>query len=182
MGKTVSMVEYMLHLQDCYPKAKCITNFGYKYEDCFLEDWRMLTDYKNDVKGVIVGMDELQNWFGSNASRNFPPEMLSIITQNRKNRRIILGTAQNFYLLAKAIRSQATEVRDCMTILHCFTIVRCKAPVLNDKGDVVEWKSRGFYCFTHTDRIRNAYDTYAVIDSLTKSGFLPRDVPTTESE
>lgn len=78
----------------------------------------MLIDYKNDKQGVIVGMDELQNWFSSNDSKNFPPEMLGIITQNRKNRRIILGTSQNFYLLAKAIRSQATEVRRCTTLFR----------------------------------------------------------------
>ena len=45
---------------------------------------------KNGINGVIVVMDELQNWFSSNDSKNFPPEMLSVITQNRKNRRMVL--------------------------------------------------------------------------------------------
>lgn len=170
-GKTISMVEYMLHLQQSYPKCKVITNLGYAYEDDTLRHWRQLTDYKNDVKGVVVGMDELQNWFGSNQSRNFPPEMLSVVTQNRKNRRVILGTAQNFYLLAKAIRSQTTEVRECMTLCGCLTIVSRKEPILDDKGDVKEWKRRGFYFFVHNKEIRDAYDTYKVIDSLVDSGF-----------
>ena len=117
-GKTISMIEYCLRMQEEYPKAKCITNLGYQYENDKLKDWRMLSDYKNGIYGVIVVMDELQNWFSSNDSKNFPPEMLSVITQNRKNRRIILGTSQNFYLLAKAIRSQATEVRRCATLLR----------------------------------------------------------------
>ena len=85
-------------------------------------------------------MDELQNWFSSNDSKNFPPEMLGVITQNRKNRRIILGTSQNFYLLAKAIRSQATEVRRCSTFLGCLTIVRRAEPILDSEGNVAEWK------------------------------------------
>lgn len=173
-GKTVSMVEYMRHLQDCYPMARCITNLGYTFQDDALTDWRQLIDYKNGVKGVIVGMDELQNWFGSNQSKNFPPEMLSVITQNRKNRRVILGTAQNFYLLAKAIRSQTTEVRECVTLAGCFTFVVRKEPYLDDKGDVKEWKYRGFYFFVHTPRIRNSYDTYKVIESLAESGFKDR--------
>lgn len=80
----------------------------------------MLMSYKNGIQGVIVSIDELQNWFSSNDSKNFPPEMLEVITQNRKNRRIILGTSQNFYLLAKAIRSQATEVRRCSTLFRLF--------------------------------------------------------------
>lgn len=173
-GKTVAMAEYILHLQACYPKSKCITNFAFKHQDDELCHWKQLIHYKNAQKGVIVGMDELQNWFSSNQSKNFPPEMLSVITQNRKNRRIILGTSQNFYLLAKAIRSQATEVRECMTIAGCFTFVRCREPILDDKGDVKEWKNRGWYWFTHTPKIRNSYDTYRVIESLSESGFVEK--------
>lgn len=170
-GKTVSMVEYMRHLQDTYPLCKCITNLAYTYQDDALYHWSQLIEYKNGVKGVIVGMDELQNWFGSNQSKNFPPEMLSVITQNRKNRRLILGTAQNFYLLAKAIRSQTTEVRECVTLAGSLTFVVRKEPILDDKGDVKEWKHRGFYWFVHTPRIRDSYDTYKTIESLASSGF-----------
>lgn len=117
-GKTMSMVEFIMRMQEEYPLAKTTTNFGLISQNKELKDWKMLIDYKNDKQGVIVGMDELQNWFSSNDSKNFPPEMLGIITQNRKNRRIILGTSQNFYLLAKAIRSQATEVRRCTTLFR----------------------------------------------------------------
>ena len=117
-GKTMSMVEFIMRMQEEYPLAKTATNFGLISQNKELKDWKMLIDYKNDKQGVIVGMDELQNWFSSNDSKNFPPEMLGIITQNRKNRRIILGTSQNFYLLAKAIRSQATEVRRCSTLFR----------------------------------------------------------------
>ena len=117
-GKTMSMVEFAMRMKEEYPLSKLTTNFGLKDQDKELKDWRMLMDYKNGIQGVIVGMDELQNWFSSNDSKNFPPEMLGVITQNRKNRRIILGTSQNFYLLAKAIRSQATEVRRCTTLLR----------------------------------------------------------------
>ena len=117
-GKTMSMVEFIMRMQEEYPLAKTTTNFGLKSQNKELKDWKMLIDYKNSKQGVIVGMDELQNWFSSNDSKNFPPEMLGIITQNRKNRRIILGTSQNFYLLAKAIRSQATEVRRCSTLFR----------------------------------------------------------------
>lgn len=181
-GKTIAMAEYILHLQACYPMSKCITNFDFKYQNDTLDHWKQLIDYKNSYKGVIVGMDELQNWFSSNQSKNFPPEMLSVITQNRKNRRVILGTSQNFYLLAKAIRTQATEVRECMTLAGCFTIVRRREPVLDDKGDVVEWKNRGFYWFTHTSKIRNSYDTYKVIENLSNAGFVDRIAPSIFSE
>ena len=170
-GKTISMIQFARTMQEEYPKSKCIDNLGYKGSNDNLKDWRMLMNYKNGHQGVIVIMDELQNWFSSNDSKNFPPEMLGVITQNRKNRRIILGTSQNFYLLAKAIRSQATEVRRCTTLLGCLTIVRRFEPILDSEGIVQEWKKRGMYFFVHDQELRKSYDTYKVIENLSKSGF-----------
>lgn len=170
-GKTISMVEFITRINKEFPLSKVTTNFGLISEDKKLKDWRMLTDYKNGIYGVIVGLDELQNWFSSNDSKNFPPEMLSVITQNRKNRRIIVGTSQNFYLLAKAIRSQATEVRRCSTLFGCLTIVRRFVPILDSDGNVIEFKNRGSYFFVHNKNLRNSYDTYKVIENLSKSGF-----------
>lgn len=175
-GKTIGMVEFAMRMQKERPLAKCITNLSYTHEDDELKTWRKLMDYKNGIYGVIVIMDELQNWFSSNDSKNFPPEMLSVITQNRKNRRIILGTSQNFYLLAKAIRSQATEVRRCTTLLGCLTIVRRFEPILDSEGNVMEWKKRGMYFFVHNKELRESYDTYKVIENLRKSGFKEQQV------
>lgn len=170
-GKTISMIEFARRMQQEFPKAKCITNLGYTHEDIELKDWRMLLNYKNGIQGVIVCIDELQNWFSSNDSKNFPPEMLEVITQNRKNRRILLGTSQNFYLLAKAIRSQATEVRRCTTFLGALTLVRRFEPILDSEGKVVEWKKRGWYFFVHDKELRESYDTYKVINRLSEVGF-----------
>lgn len=170
-GKTISMVRYMKDMQYEFPDALCTTNLAYTDENKPLKTWTMLIDYKNGYKGVIVAMDELQNWFSSNDSKNFPPEMLSLITQNRKNRRIILGTSQNFYLLAKAIRSQATEVRRCATYFGCLTVVRRLEPILDSEGNVVEWKKRGIYCFVHDKELRDSYNTWKVIENLRNSGF-----------
>lgn len=174
-GKTIGMIEYARRMQLEYPMAKCISNIKYKYQDEKLSHWKKLVNYKNGKQGVIAIMDETQNWFSSNQSKNFPPEMLSVITQNRKNRRIILGTAQSFYLLAKAIRSQATEVRDCVTLAGVITIVRRREPFLDSDGNVKEWKNRGMYFFVHDKFLRESYDTYAVVENLAQSGFQDKD-------
>ena len=171
MGKTVSMFQYVQSLQYQYPKCKVLSNTPYIYQDGALNHWRQLIEYKNGKNGVVVVMDELQNWFSSNQSRNFPPEMLSVITQNRKNRRLILGTSQNFYLLAKPIRSQATEVRNCITLGGVLTIVLKREPVLDSEGDVKEMKHRGMYFFVHTKKLRDSYNTWATVESLSRSGF-----------
>lgn len=179
-GKTSGMVQYTSELQKSYPRCKVTTNLAYTNEDHILKDWRDLITYKNGIYGVVVCLDELQNWFGSNLSRNFPPEMLQVITQNRKNRRVLLGTAQNFYLLAKPIRSQCTEVRQCLTLLGCLTIVRRRQPIINSDGDVEKWKHKGFYYFVHSKELRESYDTYKVIEALGEAGF--KEVNTVEKQ
>lgn len=170
-GKTSALMQYAIDMLDTYPKAKCLSNTAFEYQDAKLVHWKQLIDFKNEHKGVIVIMDELQNWFGSNQSRNFPPEMLSVITQNRKNRRVILGTAQNFYLLAKAIRSQCTEIRQCTTFGGVLTVVVRREPICDESGEVKELKFRGMYFFVHSERLRKSYDTWSVVDSLSKDGF-----------
>jgi hypothetical protein len=170
-GKSVSMVKYVRDLQDRYPKVKTITNMSFAFEDMKLNHWKQSISYKNEKFGVIAVLDELQNWFGSNQSRNFPPEMLSVITQNRKNRRVILGTAQNFYMLAKNIRTQTTEVREPLTLLGCLTLVRRRKPIVDENGDVKEWKNLGFYFFVHSEELRECYDTWKTVEALAESGF-----------
>lgn len=170
-GKTISAIQCARQMQKEYSRAKCITNLNYRYEDNELNHWSKLIDYKNGIFGVIAVLDETQNWFSSNQSKNFPPEMLQVITQNRKNRRVILGTAQNFYLLAKAIRSQTTEVRRCTTFFGCLTLVRKFEPILDSEGNVQEFKKRGWYFYVHDKDLRESYDTYHVINSLKESGF-----------
>lgn len=170
-GKTIALVEFMMRMQKEYPEAKIMTNFGYLKQNTELVHWKQLLDYKNGFKGVIVGIDELQNWFSSNESANFPVEMLEVVTQNRKNRRVILGTSQVFTRLAKPIREQATLIYEPITLLGCLTIVRVKKPILDAVGNIIEKKSRGWYFFVHTDELREAYDTYKVIERLSKSGF-----------
>lgn len=170
-GKTISAIQFARQMQREYSKSKVITNLNYKFQNDELNHWSKLIHYKNGIYGVIAVLDETQNWFSSNQSKNFPPEMLQVVTQNRKNRRIILGTAQNFYLLAKAIRSQTTEVRRCATFFGCLTLVRRFEPILDSEGNVQEFKKRGFYFYVHDEELRNSYDTYHVIESLSNSGF-----------
>lgn len=172
-GKTVALVEQTLRYQREYPKCKVIGNLDFKYQDDVLDDWTKLIDYKNGIQGVVAQIDETQNWFSSNQSKDFPPQMLEVITQNRKNRRVILGTAQSFNRLAKPIREQTTEVRECHTFAGCITFVICKEPILNYEGDVEKLKYRGMYFFVHNKELRESYDTYRVVESLRASGFAP---------
>lgn len=177
-GKTSSMVNELDIIRKKHPYAEILSNFDYKYQNEELVHWKQLLDYENSTDsqaGVVCAIDELQNWFNSKDSKNFDPQMLSIITQNRKNRRLILGTAQQFYMLAKDIRTQCTEVRHCTTFLGCLTIVHKRQPVVDSSGDVVEWKNKGFYFWVHNKETRENYDTWKCIKRLESKGFERRE-------
>lgn len=177
-GKTIGCVEMMLRLQKQFPKSKTITNFALVSEDDELVKWQQLLEYTNGKQGVIVGIDEIQNWFMSGKNQ-LPVEMLEVVTQNRKNRRVICCTAQVFTRVNKGLREQVRFVYQPHTFLGCFTVVIRRKPVFDSEGNVIDLKYRGMYCFTHTDEIRNAYDTYKVIHTLAKEGFkdpLPQTV------
>lgn len=169
-GKTIALVEFMMRMQQEYPKAKCITNLGYRYENMPLKQWQQLLTYSNGYKGVIVGIDEIQNWFAS-GKNTLPESMLEVVTQNRKNRRIIVATSQVFTRMAKGLREQCTLIYEPVTFLGCITWVRIRKPVLDSDGNVIDKKHRGSYFFVHTQELREAYDTYKVIHTLAKEGF-----------
>lgn len=169
-GKTMACTEMMMKLQKQYPKSKVISNFALSTEDDELDDWHKLIDYTNGHKGVIVGIDEIQNWFMSGTNK-LPEGMLEIATQNRKNNRILCCTAQVFTRVNKGLREQVNIIYNPHTFLGCFTIVIMRKPQFDDEGNVIQMKYRGIYAFVHTDELRNAYDTYKVIHTLSKTGF-----------
>ena len=175
-GKTISLVQYALTLKRMYPNCKIVSNTALTFEDKSLSHWKDLTQFNNGLSGVVVNIDECQNWFNSKQSKDFPPEMLAVVTQNRKNRRIILMTAQQFYMLAKDIRTQATEIRSAFTILGCLTFVVRRKPYFDSEGTPIKYKFLGIYFFVQSDELRAMYDTYAVIENLNKSGFKPEEV------
>lgn len=178
-GKSIALAEFTRRMKKEYPSSKIIGNMDYKGQDAELNTWEPLLTYNNGYKGVIVQIDELQNWFSSNQSRNLPPEMLEVVTQNRKNRRIIIGTSQVFCRVSKALREQVSEVRNCITLCGCLTIVIRYKPIIDCDGNVQKMKYRGMYFFVHDDELRNSYDTYKVIHSLAKSGFKEQTESTT---
>lgn len=175
-GKSISMFKYATDLKRDYPLVKIICNTFFTLSDYNLSHWKFLVNFTNGEEGVIAIIDELQNWFNSKQSKNFPPEMLSVITQNRKNKRIVLGTAQQFYMISKDIRTQCTEVREARTLFGRLTFVIRKEPIVDNEGEVLKMRFKGFYAFVQTDDLRNSYDTFATIKNLSDSGFYERKV------
>ena len=179
-GKTISMVEFLMANKRLYPMSKCITNFSYSYQDDELNDWRQLLKYNNDKYGVFKCIDEIQTWFSSKESGQMPFEMLGEISQQRKQRSCIVGTAQVFSRVVKEIREQVTFVYCPMTILGCLTIVRRTKPKYwNNEKQIFTHYDKSYF-FVHSSQIRNAYDTYKKIERYKDTGFNDRSTVVVE--
>ncbi len=175
-GKTISVTEFLLFLQSKYPNLKVRTNMHYKYQDSQLYHWKQLIKNDNGIYGQVEVIDEIQTWFSSNESRNFPPTMLTEISQQRKQRKMLIGTAQVFSRISKPIREQVTFVYLPKTYLGCLTVVSMA------KASDYDYELNKFkkiikrYFFVHSDKIRNAYDTYSKVERYKEVGFQENNI------
>ena len=174
-GKTVTVAYVLREIKKLYPKVKICTNFGYKAQDDELTHWEGLVFKNNGFEGEIDVLDEIQNWFSSNESKDFPVEMLQEISQQRKQRKMIFGTAQVFERVAKPLREQAHFVYKPLTIFGCLTIVRVYKPKIDSDGQIKKTRMRTCFFFVHDEELRDCYDTYRKVERLAKGGFSPRD-------
>ena len=170
-GKSITLTYLLLRYQQMYPKAKVATNYFYKYQDKAINHWKDIIDYLNDKYGVIVVLDEIQNWFNSLQSKDFPPEMLTEITQQRKQRKVIFGTSQVFSRVAKPIREQTYMLYEPTTIFGCITFVRKYDVSTNTDGLTDTKKYRGCFFFIQNEQLRNSFDTYLKVENLSNVGF-----------
>ena len=170
-GKTITLVYLLLKYQEQYPLLKVRTNMCYKYENGGIENWRDLVFSNNGEYGQIDVLDEVQNWFSSLQSKNFPVEMLSEISQQRKQRKMILGTSQVWQRVAKPIREQVRLVYKPFTLFGCLTICTVYKPIVNSDGQTESMKFRKVFYFVHNDKIRHAFDTYKKIQYMSAVGF-----------
>ena len=174
-GKTISLVYTLMQMQKQYPKLKVRTNMAYKYEDGEIKSWKNLVFSNNGVYGQIDVIDEVQNWFNSLQSKDFPPEMFSEITQQRKQRKCIFGTSQVWGRVAKPIREQVKYVYKPLTLFGCLTIIRKYKPNVDDEGSIDTLKLRSISFFIHNDEVRNAFDTYKKIQTQSLKGYKSED-------
>jgi ATP-dependent Clp protease ATP-binding subunit ClpX len=173
-GKTVTVVYLLMWFKLMYPKLKVKTNFEYKHQDGEICHWQDVIESENGIYGEIDVIDEIQNWFNSLQSKDFPIEMMTEITQQRKQKKIILGTSQVFNRVAKPIREQTYCLYKPFTIAGCLTVVLKFEPVIKaDSGTPDKNNFRGLFFFVHNQELRESYDTYKKIQKMAKSGFKP---------
>jgi ATP-dependent Clp protease ATP-binding subunit ClpX len=175
-GKTMGAMHLIKRLKERYPLVKVRSNIDINFQDDSITDWTDLVKNNNGIYGQIEYIDEMQNWFDCQESRDFPPDMLAEVTQQRKQSKCIIGTSQVFDRLSKPLREQITLLYKPMTIAGCFTIVRVYDVRVSNEGQIDKQKMRQLYCFVHDEELRSCYDTYKKVERITLKGFQPRSV------
>lgn len=170
-GKTMTVVYLLQKWKNKYPKMQIYTNLNYKYQTGELNHWKDLICYKNGIYGIANVIDEIQTWFNSLESKDFPIEMIEQISQQRKQRKCLVGTAQVFSRIAKPIREQTHFVYMPFTIAGCLTVVRKTKPEYWDDEKQKFKKYCGTFFFVHSKELREAYDTYKIIEKYKDEGF-----------
>lgn len=173
-GKSIAAAHFIKMIKERNPCCQISSNISLDFQDGAIHDWTDILQTSNGAKGQVIFLDEIQNWFSSNESKNFPPEMLTEITQQRKQRKAVIGTSQVFTRISKPIREQVTLLYKPMTIAGALTIVRVYKVSLDDDGTVKKMKMRRWYAFVHDDELRSCYDTYEKVERLSIKGFQPR--------
>lgn len=117
-GKTIGIVEQLERIRQQYPKAIICTNIHYIRQDLPLTDWRQLLELRNGTDGVVFVIDEIQNEYDNSKWKDFPEGLLSVITQQRKQRIKIYLSSQVYTRVVKQIREQCFDVIECKTFLR----------------------------------------------------------------
>lgn len=180
-GKTISMVEYLDRMKEIYPDAIVVTNFNYTKQDLPFTSWRQFTDVRNGLRGVIFAIDELQNEYNSNNWKDFPEDLLSVVTMQRKQRIKIIATTQVFTRVVKQLREQCYEVVECKTFLGRWTKQKCYDAddynyIIDNPTPERKFKTRKKwkYSFVQSNFIRNLFDSFAIVESIKNKDFIDR--------
>ncbi len=175
-GKTLSAVNYVYNLLELYPKCLIVTNLeltNYPVDDerVFLfQEAKDLTKYKNGKEGVIFLIDEIQLYFNSLGSKNIDIDVMTQLSQQRKQRIHIVATSQVFGRMSKQLREQFDVVIWCQkkfygylqknSLINRDSISSESSTSTNLSGDIV----KNFYYFKSPVMFKR-YDTYKVIEN-----------------
>lgn len=181
-GKTISMTKKLIDLREKYGDSIYImTNYFFTGQDFAFNSWTDLL--KTYDKPLVVAWDEAQNLWTSREWKFFPTQLIGVLTQVRKGHGIyLLYTTQKWHMIDKNFRTLTHYVNDCRTWLGRYTIVRryiCDDfeerynTLDSDKKRKI--KPKICYSFVQTNKIRNSFNSYKMLESAKKMQYMSRE-------
>lgn len=120
-----------------------------------------LLHINNSKLGVIYLIDEIHLELNSMESKNIDMNYFVELSQQRKQRKIIIGTSQKYMRMHIALRQQCHYVVNC----HCYFGCVQRNQLINnqeayEKDGKLCCKTSKNIWFAHTPEMYNEYDTY----------------------
>lgn len=148
-GKTLLMMHLLKQIIEECPDALIVSNISiYGVPSIPYTGIEDFEKYNNGANGIIFVIDEIHTLFNSLESKGMPLSTMQVWCQNRKNRRLILGTSQRFTRISKGVREQATWNYECRKgLFHLIYSYRVfDGSAYNDNGEYTEEEpTRNFY-------------------------------------
>lgn len=185
-GKTISMIAYANWVHFRYPECIIVANFKYKYANKIMKSWKDLLTIRNGKKGVLFLIDEIHSEYSSQDWKDFPENVLSTISMQRKQCIKICATAQVYSRVVKQIREQTYFVVQCRTLAGRWTFNQQydakDYEMFCDGAGKKKLKPMKKTSFVQDDFIRGCYNTFEVIKRMERvankekggGGFIPR--------
>lgn len=187
-GKTMAMSHYAQKIWCKYPSSIIGSNYGLLIEDFDIPDLKtILTKKHQNDKGenlpIIFCYDELNQWAHCREWASLPKNVIGELAYQRKNKRLILGTAQNISQLDRQVRIQCAsgEWRRVYTFFDFICLVVRFKPDFDEEGNARKKKFRGFYIFFQDEVLRYLYDTNRTIERIANNEKLVPNYETTNT-
>lgn len=163
-GKTLSMIHVLKDILKDYPKAKIVTNIAFNFEvENEVIEYQGFESFQidNGIYGVIYVLDEIHLILNSLESKGVPLSVIVELSQQRKQRKLILGTSQVYSRMAKPLREQIKNVIVCKNFFNIFQL-NYLIDAFNTKekdGELKVDKVKTSFFF-HSKEDYLAYDTF----------------------
>lgn len=175
-GKTMSMVAHMERARKEHGKLYIATNFGYIHQDMYIEHWTDIIKaaiYAHD-KGFacIIAIDEIHVLFDSSDWRNFPAELLALLSFNRKYGLQFLCSSQIYERIPKKVRDIANYTVICKNVWDSDRLFRNYYFTKKDYDSLFSGqkaKAEFIREFVAGDDFYQLYDTLEQINKMTES-------------
>lgn len=121
-----------------------------------------LKDVNNGEYGVLYFIDEIHLEFNSLESKNIDIDIMVEISQQRKQRKHIVGTSQIFMRMAKPLREQINDIVLCHCVGGYLQINKyVDGQTVREENGKIQAEVKKNQFFFHSPRDYEQYDTYA---------------------
>lgn len=123
----------------------------------------------NGEYGVVYFIDELHLELNSLESKNIDIDVITEISQQRKQRKHIVGTSQIFMRLAKPVREQIKDIVLCNNYFGFFQFNKLiDGETVQEENGRIKADVRGRAIYIHSPKMYNRYDTFAKMNRYNK--------------